>query len=82
MSQVPVVYPVGTSTPIKAVIQTDETGTVNVQVVQLGLPDQGQMVVDLLTQILNELKALRIQNAQAGNLPYEPTSQLIDSTQN
>jgi hypothetical protein len=79
MSQVPVVYPAaGTTTPVKVVAATDESGIVNVQVVQLGFPDQGQQIIDTLNLILEELQALRIQDAQGMNIPLERTQNLID----
>ena len=79
MSQVPVVYPSGTSSAIKAVLLVDETGTTNVQVVQLGVPDQGAQIVETLNLILLELRALRIQTAQGMNVPFETTQNLIDT---
>jgi hypothetical protein len=78
MSKLPVVSPAGASNPVKVAVATDETGAVNVQVVQLGLPDQGAQIIDLLAQILNELRALRMDTDQIGGIKYEVTNNLID----
>lgn len=79
MSQIPVVYPSSTSSAVKIAKVADETGTVNMQVVQLGLPDQGAQIIDLLTQILDELRAQRMQDATVAGIKYELTKNIIDA---
>ena len=79
MSQIPVILPSGASNSIKVAILADETGTTNMQIVQLGFPDQGEKIINLLANILNELQAQRLQDAQATNTPFEPTPNLIET---
>lgn len=78
MSSIPVVVPSGASNPVKTRLLVDESGTVNVEVVQLGADDQGAQIIDLLTAIRDELRAQRIQDAQVAGINFEPTEKLTE----
>jgi len=75
------VQPDGAGKAIDAITKPDDSGqTVYRQRVSLGSNEYENLIADLLTQIRDEMRALRLQDAQAMNVRYEPTENLIDTT--
>jgi hypothetical protein len=73
------VQPDGAGKCVDAITKPDDSGqTVYRQRVTLGSNEYENLIGDLLTQILNELRALRIQDSQAMNVSYEWTENLIE----
>lgn len=73
------VLPDSTGRKVETTQQADATGiTVERQVVTLGAATEGQ-ILETLLQIRDELRAMRIQNAQAHGVAYEPTGNLMEA---